>query len=231
MRQALSGQQLLAESHWQSGYWLATLLILFSGALARIPPLSLFLDNTCRWPWRERRSTTTSRKGAAVYAGDTTGGVGGLTDQAVLIDTRSEDQRLRQGLVPGAISHPLSVILWRLDPDCPTTNDKIPLDAEVILICREGYSSTFAALQLGEIGFENVADVIGGVDAWKAAGLPLVLAAPLADGQPNSSTAQLDEPVTREGGDDLAVERAARERGRSATRRRVSARRWRNDPS
>ena len=34
MRQALSGQQLLAESHWQSGYWLATLLILFSGALA-----------------------------------------------------------------------------------------------------------------------------------------------------------------------------------------------------
>ena len=126
---------------------------------------------------------------------------------AVLVDTRSEDQRLRQGLVPGAISHPLSVILWRLDPDCPTTNDKIPLDAEVILICREGYSSTFAALQLEEIGFENVADVIGGVDGWKAAGLPLIRAAPSTDGQPNSSTAQLDEPVTREGGDDLAVER------------------------
>jgi rhodanese-related sulfurtransferase len=82
-----------------------------------------------------------------------------------------------------AVNHPLSVLLWRLDPDCPTSNDKIPLDAEVILICREGYSSTFAALQLEEIGFHNVADVVGGVDAWKAAGLPLVQPASSADGQ------------------------------------------------
>jgi rhodanese-related sulfurtransferase len=89
---------------------------------------------------------------------------------AVLVDTRSEDQRLRQGLVPGAISHPLSVLLWRLDPDCPTRNEKIPLDAEVILICREGYSSTFAALQLREIGFENVADVIGALTGGRRRG-------------------------------------------------------------
>ena len=34
MRQALSGQQLLAESEWQYGYWLATVLILGSAALA-----------------------------------------------------------------------------------------------------------------------------------------------------------------------------------------------------
>lgn len=36
MRQALSGQQLLAESQWQYGYWVATILILFSGALAAL---------------------------------------------------------------------------------------------------------------------------------------------------------------------------------------------------
>jgi hypothetical protein len=34
MRQALSGQQLLAESDWQYGYWLATVAILGSAALA-----------------------------------------------------------------------------------------------------------------------------------------------------------------------------------------------------
>jgi hypothetical protein len=34
MRQALTGQQLLAESEWQYGYWLATVLILGSAALA-----------------------------------------------------------------------------------------------------------------------------------------------------------------------------------------------------
>jgi rhodanese-related sulfurtransferase len=126
---------------------------------------------------------------------------------AVLVDTRSEDQRRRQGLVPGAISHPLSVLLWRLDPDCPTSNEKILLEAEVILICREGYSSTFAALELEEIGFENVADVVGGVDAWKAAGLPLIESAVSGDGQVDPPTAQLDEPVAGEGSDGFAVER------------------------
>jgi hypothetical protein len=34
MRQALSGQQLLAEAEWQYGYWLATVAILGSAALA-----------------------------------------------------------------------------------------------------------------------------------------------------------------------------------------------------
>jgi rhodanese-related sulfurtransferase len=93
---------------------------------------------------------------------------------AYLVDTRSPDQRAAQGYLPSAIHHPLSVLAWRLDPDCPTSNEKLPLDARVILICREGFSSVFAALQLREIGFENATDVIGGVEAWKAAGLPLL---------------------------------------------------------
>lgn len=43
----------------------------------------------------------------------------------------------------------------------------------MILICREGYSSILAAAQLRAIGFERATDVIGGVEAWKAAGLPV----------------------------------------------------------
>jgi rhodanese-related sulfurtransferase len=92
---------------------------------------------------------------------------------AVLVDTRSPDQQALQGSIPGAVSHPLSTVLWRLDPACPTSNEPIPLDAEVILICREGYSSSLAAAQLRELGFTRATDVIGGVEAWRAAGLPL----------------------------------------------------------
>lgn len=95
-------------------------------------------------------------------------------DGAFLVDTRSPDQRAAQGHIPGALHHPLSALAWRLDPDCPTSNEKIPLDARVILICREGFSSIFAAAQLQEIGFVNATDVIGGVAAWKAAGLPIL---------------------------------------------------------
>jgi len=109
---------------------------------------------------------------------------------AVLVDTRSPDQRQAQGYVPGAVHHPLSTILWRLDPDCPSSNEKIPLDARVILICREGFSSVLVAAQLQDIGFEDATDVIGGVDAWKEAGLPVLR-------QANAAAVDVDEAVAR----------------------------------
>jgi rhodanese-related sulfurtransferase len=109
---------------------------------------------------------------------------------ATLVDTRSPDQRQAQGYVPGSVHHPLSTILWRLDPDCQTSNEKIPLDARVILICREGFSSVLAAAQLQELGFEDATDVIGGVDAWKEAGLPVLR-------QANAVAVEQDEAVAR----------------------------------
>ena len=109
---------------------------------------------------------------------------------AVLVDTRSPDQQKAEGFIPGAVSHPLSVLAWRLDPDCPTSNEKLPLEAEVILICREGFSSVFAANQLREIGFARATDVIGGVDAWRRASLPLLR-------QADDAFVDLDEAVSR----------------------------------
>ena len=108
---------------------------------------------------------------------------------AVLVDTRSPDQQKAQGFVPGAVHHPLSVLAWRLDPDCPTSNEKVPLDTEIMLICREGFSSVFAALQLRDLGFSRVTDVIGGVDAWKRAGLPMLR-------QADDSPLDLDQAVS-----------------------------------
>lgn len=104
-----------------------------------------------------------------------------LQEGAVLVDVRSEDERERQGYLAEAVHHPLSALLWRLDPDEPTSNPKLSLDTRVLLICREGYSSSLAAAQLREIGFAHATDVIGGVDAWIAAGLPVAVAAGLTD--------------------------------------------------
>jgi rhodanese-related sulfurtransferase len=42
----------------------------------------------------------------------------------------------------------------------------------VIVVCAEGYSSSLAAASLQDIGLVNATDVIGGFEAWKAAGLP-----------------------------------------------------------
>jgi rhodanese-related sulfurtransferase len=85
---------------------------------------------------------------------------------AMLVDTRSLDQQHeQQGIIPGAVHHPLSVVLWRLD--------ELPRETRVILICRHGYSSSFAAAQLQAMGFGEATDVEGGFEAWLAAGLPV----------------------------------------------------------
>jgi rhodanese-related sulfurtransferase len=97
-----------------------------------------------------------------------------MSEGAELIDVRSEDEQRSQGvLIPGAVHHPLSVVAWRLDPDVPTRNQKLPLSSRVVLICREGYSSSLAACWLQTIGFAGATDVIGGVDAWVASRLPV----------------------------------------------------------
>jgi len=85
---------------------------------------------------------------------------------ALLVDTRSiDEQREQGGTIPGALHHPLSVVLWRLDG--------LSRDTRVILICRHGYSSSLAAARLQELGFGEATDVDGGFEAWQAAGLPV----------------------------------------------------------
>ena len=39
--------------------------------------------------------------------------------------------------------------------------------------CKSGYRSAIACSVLERAGFENVANVVGGLDAWSAAGLPV----------------------------------------------------------
>jgi rhodanese-related sulfurtransferase len=93
---------------------------------------------------------------------------------AILVDTRSEDQRRREGVIPGARHHPLSELEWWLDPASGHSDPAIGLDAWIIVVCQEGYASSLAAARLKSIGFSRATDLVGGVEAWKAAGLPVV---------------------------------------------------------
>jgi MFS family permease len=91
---------------------------------------------------------------------------------ALIIDLRSTDDRRERGVVPGSIHIPRSVLEWRVDPDCEFRNPAAcDLEREVILMCSDGYSSSFAALSLRELGFRRATDLVGGFSAWKAEGL------------------------------------------------------------
>lgn len=93
---------------------------------------------------------------------------------SVIVDTRCDDDRRREGLIPGSIHVPLSVLQWRCDPDSGYADDRLSdLEQQIILVCNDGYSSSLAAASLLELGFHRAGDVIGGFRAWVKAGLPV----------------------------------------------------------
>jgi rhodanese-related sulfurtransferase len=91
-----------------------------------------------------------------------------------VVDTRTEAQRQRQGELPGAVVIDRTVLEWRLDP---AGDARIPeatgYDLEVVVVCRQGYSSSLAAASLRAVGLFRATDLDGGVEAWLAAGLPM----------------------------------------------------------
>ena len=93
---------------------------------------------------------------------------------ALLIDIRSDGQRQRDGEIPGALAIDRTVLEWRVDPASGATHPAIGgLDTPLILLCAQGYSSSLAVATLLDLGASNVTDVIGGFEAWRAAGLPV----------------------------------------------------------
>ncbi len=93
---------------------------------------------------------------------------------ALLIDTRTEAQRGEQGELPGAIVIDRTVLEWRLDPTGPVRIAEVTsADVEVVVVCRQGYSSSIAAAALLDIGLHRATDMIGGIEAWHSAQLPL----------------------------------------------------------
>jgi rhodanese-related sulfurtransferase len=100
----------------------------------------------------------------------------------LLVDLRSNDERGGDGIIPGSVHVPRSVLEWRCDPESGWSNPAISDRAlQLVLVCAHGYSSSFAAAALVELGFERAGDLVGGFQAWAEAGLPVVEAPPAPD--------------------------------------------------
>ncbi|MDX8402568.1 MAG: rhodanese-like domain-containing protein [Mariprofundaceae bacterium] len=83
----------------------------------------------------------------------------------VLIDVRTPEE-YAGGHIEGAKLIPVQELADRLN--------EVPKDRQVYVYCRSGRRSARAAALLAKHGFTRIENMVGGIEAWTAAGYPVV---------------------------------------------------------
>jgi rhodanese-related sulfurtransferase len=83
-----------------------------------------------------------------------------------LLDVRSEDEWNKDGYLEGAVHVPVQELMANLDV--------LPgMDEPIVIYCASGYRGTAGLMALRMLGYTNVSNLSGGLNAWKAAELPV----------------------------------------------------------
>ena len=81
-----------------------------------------------------------------------------------IVDVRGKNE-YAEGHIAGALHIPLGYL--------PAHLDDLPRDRLIVLQCETGIRSQIAASLLQKSGFHNAATLIGGLQGWQAAGMPV----------------------------------------------------------
>ncbi|MEU5365792.1 rhodanese-like domain-containing protein [Streptomyces sp. NPDC005925] len=94
---------------------------------------------------------------------------------ALLVDIRYAALRERDGLIPGALVVERNELEWRLDPrGSHRVTEATDHDLRIVVVCDEGYASSLAVDSLHRLGLHRATDLVGGFQAWRNDGLPVV---------------------------------------------------------
>ncbi len=94
---------------------------------------------------------------------------------ALLVDVRDAGDIPSTGLVSGGMNVSLGMLPIKADLELPEEWREPGLQdrsRQVITTCQLGPNAAIGAKLLKDMGFTNVAYMDGGMEAWKAAGLP-----------------------------------------------------------
>ena len=85
----------------------------------------------------------------------------------VIVDVRDAFERETDGTIPGSVHAPRGMLEFHADPECPAHLEALDPARRLVLFCGTGGRSALAAKTLQEMGFEDVASLAGGFDAWR----------------------------------------------------------------
>lgn len=85
-------------------------------------------------------------------------------DPPLVVDVRNAPELTIEGRIEGSVHIPMN--------ELPARIAEVPEDREIVTVCKVGMRSFNAAGWLRQLG-RNAASLQGGLDRWKALGLPV----------------------------------------------------------
>ena len=91
-------------------------------------------------------------------------------DGVVFVDIRDVRELDRDGMIPGAFHAPRGMLEFWVDPDSPYYKDAFGADKKFVFYCASAWRSALATKAVQDMGMTSVAQLEGGLGAWKEAG-------------------------------------------------------------
>src|SRR5690606_3413992 len=90
------------------------------------------------------------------------------SDLPFIVDVRSQGEWDKDGYIEGSINLPFS--------DFFANVDQLPADkdARIVILCASGHRGGMVMMALRLMGYTDVVNLGGGLNGWKAAGMPVV---------------------------------------------------------
>ena len=87
----------------------------------------------------------------------------------LLVDVREADE-YQNGHLAGAINIPRGLLEFKFSNDEALT----PRDLNIVVYCKNSGRAALSAQSLAQMGYLHVTSITGGIEAWQAAGKPVV---------------------------------------------------------
>jgi glyoxylase-like metal-dependent hydrolase (beta-lactamase superfamily II)/rhodanese-related sulfurtransferase len=113
-----------------------------------------------------------AKQGLALSARDAIDSLG--RPEILLVDLRESDERARHGVLSGALHAPYPAISESLKPGGMLREVAAATGRRIVFFCAFGERSAMAVSVAKQAGLANTAHIMGGIDAWKKAGGPVL---------------------------------------------------------
>ena len=94
-------------------------------------------------------------------------------DGVVLVDIRDVRELDRDGTIPGAVHVPRGMLEFWVDPESPYHKEIFSSGKKFVFFCASAWRSALATKTVQDMGLAPVAQLEGGLGAWKARGSPV----------------------------------------------------------